>query len=536
MIEQPFRHKFGHDIFKMKYMQHPGETWEGRAKVLTDVIGFGLPQHYRDLIYWAIVTMRFIPGGRYLYYAGKGPDVRYFNNCYAMFAEDTREGWAKLAGNLTGALMSGGGVGTVYDNIRPKNSKLTRTGGVASGPIPLMCMNNEIGRNVQQGGSRRSAQWAGLRWSHPDIYEFITLKNWPDFVKQQKALDYNFPAVMDGTNISVNLDDAFFNNPDMELWDAIVRQMVTTGEPGIAINLGSERNRKGTNACTEFKTDKDSDMCNLGSLNFSRIKDKDELMLTIEAATAFLVMGGQMATLPYQTCYDVRAESPKIGLGIMGMHEWLLQRGYQYEVTPELHGWLRIYADYTDDCAIDISEYLGVKAPERTRAIAPAGTISLLAGTTSGIEPIYAVAMKRRYLVDAKDWKAEYIIDPTAEYLIKEYDIDPDRIQTAYQLAKNPEARIKFQAEVQKYVDMGISSTLNLPAWGSLENNEDTLPQISKLLLEYAPMLRGITTYPDGARSGQPLVEVPYGEAVGKVGTVYDDFGDMQCKSGVCGI
>ena len=536
MTTKPFRHSFGETIFNQKYATFPGQTWDQKSRQLVDCILFGTPDEYRKLVYWAISTMRFIPAGRYLYYAGKPHGVRFFNNCFAMIAEDTREGWAKLAGNSTAALMGGGGVGVVYDNIRPAGSKLERTGGVASGPLPLMFMMNEIGRGVQQGGSRRSALWAGLRWNHPDIWQFIVAKNWSDEVKAAKAVDFNYPAPLDHTNISVILEDMFFANPDMKLWEAIVRQMVTTGEPGIAINLGSERNRKARNACTEFISDEDSDMCNLGSLNYSRIQTIEELELTIKAATVFLMLGGAQADLPYKECYNVRYKKPKIGLGIMGLHEWLIRRGYEYEVTDELHDWLNVYANYTPSCCETVAHQFKLKVPERTRAIAPAGTISLLAGTTSGIEPVYATAMKRRYLVDGKYWKAEYFIDPTINYLIKECGIDPNTVQTAYQLAKSPETRIKFQVEVQKYVDMGISSTINLPAWGTAYNNEKTLPNLSATLLKYAPKLRGITTYPDGARSGQPLVEVPYDEAVGKVGVVFDDFSEKQCKSGVCGI
>ena len=277
-------------------------------------------------------------------------------------------------------------------------------------------------------------------------------------------------------------------------------------------------------------------MCNLGSLNFSRIQDFDELIDTINAAAMFLTLGGARAEMPYPHAKEVRDAYPKIGLGIMGMHEWLIQRGYDYEVVPELKEWLGAYASLTDLYAGWTADKFGIPKPERTRAIAPAGTISLLAGTTSGIEPVYATAMKRRYLVDGTHWKAEYFVDPTVDYLVKEYDIDPDKIQTAYQLAKTPETRIKFQAEVQKYVDMGISSTINLPAWGSEYNNEDTLVSFSSLLLKYAPQLRGITTYPDGARAGQPLTEVSYKEAIEKTGIVFDDFSEKQCKSGVCGI
>ena len=94
-------------------------------------------------------------------------------------------------------------------------------------------------------------------------------------------------------------------------------------------------------------------------------------------------------------------------------------------------------------------------------------TIGILASTTTGVEPLYAVAYKRRYLSQGTDWKYQYVIDGTAQRLIDEYGIDPATIETAYDLAKDPERRIAFQADVQDFVDMGISSTLNLEAWGT---------------------------------------------------------------------
>ena len=134
--------------------------------------------------------------------------------------------------------------------------------------------------------------------------------------------------------------------------------------------------------------------------------------------------------------------------------------------------------------------------------------------TTTGIEPLFAVAYKRRYLTDGTKWKYEYVVDATADLLIKEYGLDPDKIETAYKLSHNYERRIKFQADIQDYVDMSISSTINLPAWGSKDNNESCVDKFAGILASYAPRLRGFTAYPDGARGGQPLTEVSYEEAV----------------------
>ena len=104
-----------------------------------------------------MTDMKFLPGGRYIYYAGRDPETRYYNNCFLLKAEeDTRQDWAKLAQKATSALMSGGGIGIDYSVYRPSGSHLKRTGGKASGPLPMMELVNGIGRSVMQGGSRRS--------------------------------------------------------------------------------------------------------------------------------------------------------------------------------------------------------------------------------------------------------------------------------------------------------------------------------------------------------------------------------------------
>jgi len=126
------------------------------------------------------------------------------------------------------------------------------------------------------------------------------------------------------------------------------------------------------------------------------------------------------------------------------------------------------------------------------------------------------------------------VIDATAQRIIEDTGCDPDSIETAHSLALDPERRVRFQYEVQKYVDMGISSTINLPEWGTEYNNERTAEQLSITLAEYCTGLRGITVYPDGARGGQPLTPVPYEEAINNKG-VFDEE-ENKCSGGVCGV
>jgi ribonucleoside-diphosphate reductase alpha chain len=502
--------------------------------------GLGLDE--REYLEKCIREFKFMPGGRYIYYAGR--EARFFNNCYLLRCEeDTREEWAEVAKRSTSCLMTGGGIGIDYSILRGAGKQLKRTGGVSSGPIPLMHSINEIGRNVMQGGSRRSAIYASLNWRHSDSEQFLVAKDWSDTIRNLKETDFNFPAALDMTNISLNYDDDFLyqvqeRNTIPEVFKANVRQALRTGEPGFSFNFGDKEDETLRNACTEVTSSDDSDVCNLGSINLGAIDSKEELAAVIAVASKFLVCGTIRADLPYQKVRDVREKNRRLGLGIMGVHEWLLQRGKGYEVDDELKEWLTIYRDESERAANEHCDRLYLSRPLAYRAIAPTGSIGILAGTTTGIEPLFSVAYKRRYLTDGTRWKYEFVVDGTAQALIDRYGADPANMTTALDLSKDPEKRIKFQADVQDYVDMAISSTINLPAWGSEENNEGKVDEFAEILAKYAPRLRGFTCYPDGSRGGQPLTVVPYEDAVGKKGVVYEehDICDITGHGGSCGV
>lgn len=555
-----FKNIFSENIFKFKYAQGPDDTWDALAeRLVDDVCGTRggkehpiLSKDEREQLTQYIKEMKFIPGGRYLWYAGRKNS--YFNNCFLLRAEhDTREEWADLTKRATSCLMTGGGIGVDYSIIRPSGRPLTRTGGLSSGPIPLMQMINEVGRGVMQGGSRRSAIYASLNWQHEDIPAFLTAKNWSPEIKALKSKDFNFPAPLDMTNISVNYDDAWLNLDDKisgvistesniisrannPIFLENCKQAMMTGEPGFSFNFGSKQNETLRNACTEVTSEDDSDVCNLGSINLSNINNLEEFKSVISLGSKFLVCGTLRADLPYDRVYRVREKNRRLGLGLMGIHAWLLQRKYGYEVVPELHEWLQVYKDESERAANEHCERLYISRPIAYRAIAPTGSIGILAGTTTGIEPLFAVAYKRRYLTDGTKWKYEYVIDTTADQLIKEYGLDPSKIDTAYGLAHDYEKRIKFQADIQDYVDMSISSTINLPSWGSRGNSESDVARFADTLSKYAPRLRGFTCYPDGSRGGQPLTEVSYEEAIKHSGIIYEENIDRACSSGVCGV
>ena len=366
-------------------------------------------------------------------------------------------------------------------------------------------------------------------------------------LKDVKEADFNFPAPLDMTNISVNYDTdwlmKYWKTGDVgDVFRQNARQALRTAEPGFSFNFFDKENETLRNACTEVSSELDSDCCNLASINMGRVQSLEEFSDIVELGTKFLICGTLRADLPYQKVYDVREATRRLGLGLMGMHEWLIKKGYKYECTPELHRWLSVYKGVSDKTADAFADSLSISRPVAKRAIAPTGSIGILAGTTTGVEPLFAVAYKRRYLTGGQRWKYQYVVDSAAQELIDHYGVDPNSIESALDLAENYEQRIRFQADVNDYVDMSISSTINLPAWGSKLNNEDTVDDFANTLASYAHRLRGFTCYPDGSRGGQPLTVVPYSEAVDKLGTEFDehiethDICEISGQGGSCGV
>ncbi len=578
MAKSFFRTEFSKSIFELKYKHENAETWDQLSTTLVhDVCSEYLTESEQNQLIDFHTDMKFIAGGRYLYYAGR--PVKFFNNCYLLRSlEDTREDWADLSWKVESCLITGGGIGNDYSIYRGEGSIISRTGGVASGPISKAIMTNEQGRQIMQGGARRSAIYGSLNWLHMDACKWLYCKDWYNMpiqgafdengnqltIGHLKEKDFNYPAPLDMTNISLNYDNQFleqiydkpfeellqiyreggktaiFNLPIINIPDIFLKnceQALKTGEPGFSFNFFEKVFETLRNACTEVTSEDDSDVCNLGSVNMSRIDTIEEFRQVVRAGSRFLLCGTLVAKLPYEKIKQVREKNRRLGLGLMGVHEWLLKRGYKYEVVPELHEWLKVYKEESEAAANELADALGINRPIAYRAIAPTGTISILCSTTSGIEPLFTVAYKRRYLKAGKKWMFQYVIEGCAKMLIKEYNLNPDEIETSLDLAKDYERRIKFQADVQDYVDMSISSTINMPGWGTELNNETKVLDFAKTLAKYAIRLRGFTCYPDGSRGGQPLTPVSYYEAIQYDGEEFaEEFFDIcdLTKGGTC--
>jgi len=522
------------------------ETWEEIAyrttKHVMRSVDIDMRQKLAQEICRFICERKFIPGGRYLYASGN--QFHQTNNCLCLGVHDSREGWSELLQKSSMALMTGAGIGVSYSDIRHEGAPIRKTGGVATGPIALMQIVNECGRGIMQGGNRRSAIWAGLRWSHPDVHRFIRVKNWPPEIHALKAKDHSFPAILDCTNISVQLDDHFFEaygddeHPQHSLahsvyW-ATIEQMLKTGEPGFSVDVGKNSGEVYRNACGEVSSRDPDDICNLGSINLARVESIEEFKAVMDMAMAFLLAGTVYSDVPYSDVDRIRSKNRRLGLGLMGIHEWLLCRGKPYAPDEELGTWLAAYAK-SGRSANKWADEWELSRPKKTRAIAPNGTTSIVAETTGGIEPIFCVAYKRRYLKGEQRFY-QYVIDPCAKRLI-ENGVDPTKVEDAYTLARDVEKRVAFQAWVQRYVDHCISSTINLPAYGSELNNQNTIRPFGSMLMRHLPEMRGVTCYPDGSRTGQPLSPVSYEEALAHEGAemVEESVNVCSLRGGSCG-
>jgi len=284
-----FRNKFCEDIFNHKYKHEKANNWQELSETLVrDVCGGILEEDEIKELIQSHAEMKWIAGGRYLYYAGRLN--KFFNNCFLLKAcVDNREDWANLSWKSESCLLTGGGIGIDYSVYRAKGTPIKRTGGFASGPVSKMEMINEIGRRVMQGGSRRSAIYASLNWKHRDSEEFLHAKDWYNIpvngaygqdgqqltVGNLKEKDFNYPANLDMTNISLNYDNNFleeiynktfeelketyrkegkvgiFKLPIISLPVTFVencRQALKTGEPGFSFNFFEKVNETLRNA------------------------------------------------------------------------------------------------------------------------------------------------------------------------------------------------------------------------------------------------------------------------------------------------
>lgn len=454
---------------------------------------------------------------------------------------------------------SGGGTGFSFTRLRPKDSRVGSTGGVASGPISFLKIFNTATEQVKQGGTRRGANMGILRVDHPDILEFIRAK--------EREGDLN------NFNLSVALTEKFMNSVEKdeeypliaphtgkiveylkarEVFDLLVRKAWESGDPGIIfldrINRDNPTPDQGemesTNPCGEQPL-LPYEACNLGSINLARFfvhkdgvpgVDWNRLREIVHLSVRFLDNVIDASEYPLERISLTVRKNRKIGLGVMGWADLLYQLKLPYDsrravtLAEKLMDFIQkearsasktLAAEREPFPAYETSVFkeqnIGPYRNATTTTIAPTGTLSIIAGCSSGIEPLFALCFVRQVmdgeklaeansffvqaLHDAQCYSESLMQEVVEKGSIRKMDFLPEELRSVFVTAMDitPEWHLKMQAAFQKYTDNAVSKTVNLP-------HSATQEDIYKIYwMAYEEGCKGVTVYRDGCKSVQVL-------------------------------
>jgi ribonucleoside-diphosphate reductase alpha chain len=499
-----------------------------------------------------MLSRKFMPNSPTLMNAGR--ELQQLSACFVLPVEDSIDGIYDTLKHQAIIHKSGGGTGFGFSRLRPKNDLVQSTMGVSSGPVSFMAIYDASTDKIKQGGTRRGANMGILRVDHPDVEEFITCKN-----------DNN---QINNFNISVAITDAFMeaveNDKDFELTNPRDDQVMKTvrardlfrkivqgawlnGEPGVVFidkingdNPTPQFPIESTNPCSEAHLPP-YDSCNLGSINLERFYREetgdvnwDELRETVHTAIRFLDNVIEQNNYPLPEIDRMSRGNRRIGLGVMGFADLLIKLGITYDSDEGLAFAERVMK-FVDDEAWEESRALaderGVMPSfegsrheargDRVRnatvtTIAPTGTISMIAGCSGGIEPLFAVAFMRRQadmempdvnpefvkMAKERGFYSEELMRKIAEHgSVRDVEEVPDDVRSVWVTSHDisSEWHVRMQAAFQKYTSMGISKTINLPNDATPEDVEAAYMQA------FATGCKGIAVYRDGSRDAQVL-------------------------------
>lgn len=505
-----------------------------------------------DEFYGLMVDLEFLPNSPTLMNAGTG--VGQLSACFVLPVEDSIPGIFDAVKDMALVHKSGGGTGFSFSRLRPKGDVVQSTMGIASGPISFMRIFDVTTEIIRQGGRRRGANMGIMRCDHPDILDFITAKDQEGFLS-----NFNLSVgITDEFMQALDSDDVYFlRNPRSgavtgslharDVFNLIVTQSWRTGDPGLVFLDTVNRNNptphlgdiESTNPCGEQPL-LPWESCNLGSINLKAMVkdgawDRARLARVIGSAVRFLDNVIEINRWPLEETERVTRGNRKIGLGVMGLADALLMMGIPYDSEEGLRAAEEVAAILEEEshrASMALAETRGTfpnyegsawqakGMPMRnatTVTIAPTGTISIIAGCSSGIEPLFAIAFVRNVIEGTQLMEINPIFEAVARqrgfygndlmmdiarsgtlHAIEGVPEDVKRaFVTAFDIA--PEWHVRMQAVFQKHCDNAVSKTINFPSDASIDDIEDSYR------LAYELGCKGITVYRYGSKKEQVL-------------------------------